>query len=77
MAKEVYLTGKHGSVIGNYAIVDDEDYERISKHKWYCLKMDKRYYPSTTVNGKETPLHRFVLNITDSDTEVDHKNHNT
>lgn len=77
MSKEIFLTGKHGSIIGNYAIVDDEDFEKISKYKWYCLKMDERYYPSTTIKGKETLLHRFILNVTDKYIEVDHKNHNT
>ena len=31
--KKVYLTGKNGK--GKYAVIDNEDYEKVSLYKWY------------------------------------------
>ena len=68
--KEIPLTQ------GKVALVDDEDFEELSKHKWYfhngyALRNDYR---------KETPtkimMHRAILGITDS-RMGDHINGNT
>jgi hypothetical protein len=63
----VPLTGKRGK--GKFAIVDAEDYARVSEYKWYLAKrgcIDSRWY------GK---LHQFILR-TNKDQVVDHINHN-
>lgn len=79
MAKLVKLSGKHGSAIGNYAIVDDEDYDRVTKYKWHGYKSNCTYYARSNnkINGKKIgALHRFILNLTDKTQIVDHKNGN-
>ncbi len=39
---------------GYYAIVDEEDYERISQFRWYVFKSRRCFYAKRTVYGKET-----------------------
>ncbi len=70
---------------GKYAIVDDEDYERISKHKWYALKGKHTYYAvreislggGTRKNRQRTfvLMHREILNVPQG-MDTDHENHN-
>jgi len=66
---------------GKYAIVDPEDYERLSKHKWHANKGGATFYAARWAprkRGKNLTLiymHRQVLNNPDSDF-IDHINHN-
>jgi hypothetical protein len=60
---------------GKLAIVDDEDYVRLSKHKW---QFNKGYaVRSVKVGGKSVKehMHRVVLRVRDSSL-VDHINRN-
>lgn len=59
-----------------YALIDDSDFELVSKYKWYCSSMGYATR-SQSVNGKkkEILLHRFLMGI-DNDQEVDHINRN-
>lgn len=64
---------------GKVAIVDDEDYDKISKHKWYAGKMGNTYYAvrkSPRKHGKQRTLymHNEILDIP-LGFETDHKNH--
>lgn len=67
---------------GQYAIVDDEDYDVLNQWKWcadYC-KSGKKFYAKRTcyLNGKKRiRMHRFVTNTTDRNIEVDHINGNS
>lgn len=72
---------------GQFAIIDEEDYARISKHKWCCHKMgmvSKRFYASRsekyTVN-KSRPtilMHREILGLyMGREPQVDHINGNS
>jgi hypothetical protein len=68
---------------GQVAIVDDEDYERLSKHKWRSnfSKNTNSCYAirhSPMVNGTRhtVPMHREVMNANPGET-IDHINHNT
>ncbi len=75
--KEIPLTQ------GKVALVDDEDFEKLSQLKWYALKQYSTFYavrsPNRKSNVKRCPIrmHRFILNLTEGDIEeVDHKNRN-
>jgi hypothetical protein len=62
---------------GQWAVVDDEDYEELSKHKWYAHWSNGAYYARRVirVNGKRKfiHMHRELLSITcNSDLEGDH-----
>lgn len=72
--KEIELTQ------GQVSIVDDEDYERISKFVWCALKHHTgKYYAARTDvsnNRKTVRLHRFIMGICDDkDKVIDHINH--
>jgi hypothetical protein len=69
----LYLTGKRGSIIGNYAIVDDHIYDKVKNHTWF---LGKRGYPTATIKQKHIYLHRFILELTDPKIQVDHKDGN-
>ena len=67
---------------GKVAIVDDADYERLNKHKWYAKKGGNTFY---AVRGIRLPgrkqriirMHRVILGLEYSDPrQADHRNHN-
>jgi hypothetical protein len=65
---------------GQFALVDDEDFERVSKLKWYALKCIRDgqvcWYGARTRPGHRTMLlHRFVMDAP-SGVKVDHKDGN-
>jgi hypothetical protein len=55
MARKVQLTQ------GCYAIVDDEDYERISLFNWYAEKSRKKIYAVRKSGNKTIRMHRFIM----------------
>ena len=66
---------------GKFAIVDPDDYERISRHKWYACRRNRTYY---AIRGQWSPalkkrltisMHREIIDVPD-DLFVDHINHN-
>jgi hypothetical protein len=63
MSAEIPLTK------GKYAVIDNDDFKRVSKYKW-CL--DGRYAKGY-VNGKQIRLHVFVTNAKLGE-EIDHIN---
>jgi hypothetical protein len=65
---------------GKYAIVDPEDYGRLSKYKWHANKAKNTYYAVRRVHvgykkWKHIKMHREVLNPPDH-LFADHINHN-
>ncbi len=57
------------------ALVDDEDYERVSASKWFYNTGKSTIY---AIRNRMKPmyLHRLVLNILDPKVQVDHINYN-
>ncbi|MEN2465930.1 AP2 domain-containing protein [Ornithinibacillus sp. JPR2-1] len=62
---------------GKVTFVDAEDYEWLSKLKWYFRKSPKdKGYARRVANGKTIYLHRFIINAKPREI-VDHINGNT
>ena len=67
---------------GQYAIIDDEDYDRVSKLSWhaYFNKKVNSFYAlhNNYDNGKHSTIymHRFITGALAGE-KVDHKNHDT
>jgi hypothetical protein len=64
---------------GKVALVDDEDFEELNKHKWSACKLKHAYYASRSVchKGKESTvkMHREILKVADPKILIDHKDH--
>ncbi len=63
-----------------FALIDDEDFELVSKHRWYLQINGGRVsyaMTMTKVGGKETKLymHRLVMNAKKGE-QVDHRHNN-
>lgn len=65
---------------GQFAIVDDKNYEWLNQYKWCAIKTKRGYRAVRSIrkNGRRinTTISRFILNAPDN-LEVDHENHNT
>lgn len=66
---------------GYVALIDSEDYARVSSKKWYAATLrDERYVYAFSGGGKAElfNMHRFVCGLGKGDkSQVDHINHNT
>jgi hypothetical protein len=66
---------------GKYAIVDPQDYERLSEYKWQAKKGDRTFYAARSEpirkgrKRKNIAMHRVVLSVPEG-LYVDHINHN-
>lgn len=67
--KKIELVGKYGT--GKFALVDDDDYEKLNQYKWHVYKIGYIY---ARVSKKYTYMHRLIMNAPKG-IEVDHINH--
>lgn len=71
--KEIKLTQN------KYALVDDENFEKLNKHKWYAFRGEKVFYAGRKkkIDGKThlIIMHR-IINKTPKGKETDHINGN-
>jgi len=63
---------------GKFALVDDEDVEKVSRFKWYTLEKDGLFYGNSTVyipvrKKKLYQMHRVIMNAPKG-LQVDHIN---
>ena len=72
MTKKIKLTQ------GKFALVDDDDYENLNKHKWFAAWHGWAYYAqrrTTMKNGRQIQMHRKILGLEYKDGKiVDHIN---
>ena len=62
---------------GFYTLVDGDDYEELSKHKWFAQKGRYTYYAERTVgkrpNRRAVLMHRVILGLLKG-IQADHRN---
>jgi hypothetical protein len=80
--QKIRLTGKHAVGDYEFALVDDEDFARLSRVKWKATPLKaggKRFaVRNTRVDGRHVTeyMHRVVMNAP-TGMDVAHVNHNT
>ena len=64
---------------GQFAIVDDSDYEQLSKYRWCAQKRDNTYHAARRQRlhegGAYVYMHRQIMGV-ESSVEVDHRDGN-
>jgi hypothetical protein len=73
MTKKIPLT------LGKVTLVDDDVYEFLMQWKWHAKKIPSGVWyacRSQKAHPHEIRMHRVVMNVTDPEREVDHKDHN-
>jgi hypothetical protein len=60
---------------GKYAIVDPEDYEELTKYKWFAKRFKGRFYAGRTVKKKTVRMHQAIIGDVEGKV-IDHINHN-
>lgn len=82
--KVIPLSGALGR--GMQALVDDEDYDRLSNYKWYARQSKDKLYVERQIylgvvdgkrKAKSIKIHRDIMGVTDRDIQVDHKDRDT
>ena len=58
------------------AYVSNSDYNKVNKYKWVAKKGRNTYYAISYINGIEISMHRFILELIDSNIITDHKDGN-
>jgi hypothetical protein len=58
-------------VIVEYALVDEDDFEKVNKYKWH---LNASGYAQGTIKGKIIPLHHFILKKPEKGYVIDHIN---
>lgn len=62
---------------GKFALVDDDDFNKLSKYKWCLVNVTNNCkYAVTTIKCKQFSMHRVIMNIKNSNIFVDHINRN-
>jgi hypothetical protein len=60
---------------GLFAIVDADDYERLSRYKWHACGKGDNCYAQRRENGKTIKMHHEIIDVP-AGFVCDHKNHN-
>jgi hypothetical protein len=72
MAKQILLTQ------GKTAIVDDEDFEALSKYKWHAVKVSRMFYANRlqVITRKSIRMQWHIIGKPQKGLEIDHINRN-
>lgn len=65
-----YVVDNYKDKLNRFAVVDDEDYERVNQFRWGVHRNGKKLYAVRSVDIKS--LHRFILGVEDPNILVDH-----
>lgn len=62
---------------GQFALVDDEDYDWLNQWKWYAYKSRNTFYVECCQRGRRVKMHRMILGLKYGDgKQIDHKDGN-
>ena len=72
---DTYFMKKIALTKNLFALVDDEDYERLIQYNWITKKEKRNTYAYAIIDKKRKGMHRLVMDCTDPKLVVDHINH--
>lgn len=58
-----------------HALVDDEDFQNVSRYRWWLARRHRNFYAMGIVSGQRVYLHRFIMSPPEG-MVVDHMNRN-
>lgn len=64
---------------GEFAIVDQEDYDELMKYRWHASPKGDTFYARRNGGNEDVRtvrMHRQIMGITDRNIHIDHINHN-
>jgi hypothetical protein len=61
---------------GKTAVVDPEDYETLSRYKWFAIKGTSNFYAVRSENGNMVQMHHDILGKPDAGYVTDHEDGN-
>lgn len=71
---ELFISSKvHGA---NTVLIDRKDYHLISDYRWSLIKRERTFYATARINGVPVLMHRLILDATESNLDVDHRDGN-
>ena len=62
--------------MGQYALVDDGNYEWLNSYKWHAKKGHNTYYARRNVSKTTQLMHRLIMDTWKRDLWIDHIDHN-
>lgn len=78
--KEIPLGGELAKTLSLVALIDDEDFEKVSQLKWHAwkgiVKSNRQESTFYVVSSDGQFLHRFVTGVTEHAVKVDHRDRN-
>lgn len=57
-----------------FAMIDDEDFEKVSQFKWYKLTSKRSSYAQ--IAGGKITMHRLIMGVSGTNAIIDHIDHN-
>ena len=63
---------------GKMAFIDDEDFDKVSKYKWFAVKNGNTFYAGRYISGTKNPrkkewMHHLIMGRPDEGYEIDHR----
>lgn len=58
---------------GMFAMIDEEDFELVSRYKWYARPVERTHYANSK-SKKLIIMHRLIMDINDPSIQIDHRN---
>ena len=59
---------------GQFAIVDDEDFEWLNQYKWHIHKGGNTFYAVRKLKNRTVSMHRVIMDVLPGE-HIDHRNH--
>lgn len=70
------MTRKLPITRGLHVLLDEEDFSKLARHRWFALVRNGTPYAARSIHGKTVGMHRIIMGDP-AGLQVDHINHDT